>query len=104
MMRNAFSDLSVEETQLMILETLVAVLDKLPRTDSADRVTVAIETGSVGIATNQTLATITTVNTVASCTGVAGFGAVAAPRPADAVPMHVANAGAMHLYNNIIVG
>lgn len=101
MMRNAFADLSVEETQLMILETLVAVLDKLPRTDSADRVTVAIETGSVGIATNQTLATVTTV---ASCTGVAGFGAAGATRPADAIPMHVSNVGAMHLYNNIIVG
>lgn len=37
--------------------------------DSAGRVRVAIETGSVGIATNQTLATLTTLSNMASAGG-----------------------------------
>ena len=71
---------------------LSAILARLPRTDAALRQAVTIEAGSVGIAATQTLATLTTLQTLG-----------AASRPADAMPLHLSNAGALHLYDRILV-
>lgn len=66
---------------------LVALHEKLPRVDGNDRAAVNVETG--------TLAVVTAV------TQLNGLGAL--NRDAGAIPTHAANAGAMHIYNNVIV-
>lgn len=100
-MRNAFEGLSEEGTNELILATMLAILEKMPRVDGNDRLVANIETGSgltVGLSTNQTLATLTTL---ATATRLSNLGA--SDRPADAIPFHMSNMGAAHIYNNIIV-
>ncbi len=80
---------------------LAAILERLPRVDAADRMLVshAESNPTVAIAAAQTLATLTTA---ADVTRINNFGASATTsKPADAIPMHVANAGVMHIYDNI---
>ena len=93
-LRNAFEDVSTEATLDNVLQVLVWILDKLPRTDNLDRAIVSLnDTGGASVSVSSgTITTVTTMQTVG-----------AASRPADAIPMYLANAGAMHLYNNIIV-
>jgi hypothetical protein len=55
-----------------------AIRNQMPMPDSADRMRVNIETGSVGIASNQTLTTVTTVSTVSNQTNVGGYSAAGA--------------------------
>jgi hypothetical protein len=55
-----------------------AIRNQMPMPDSADRMRVNIETGSVGIASNQTLATVTTVGTLSNQTNVGGYSAAGA--------------------------
>ena len=97
---NAFGDLSLEETQQAVLYLLALMSDKMARLDTADRMTVNVETGAItaSIASAQTLATVTTVTAV---TALQNLGA--ASRAADLIPHNVAQMGALHLYNNIIV-
>jgi hypothetical protein len=71
-----------------LLAYLVAVLDKMPRVTGNDQVAVSIESGSVGISSNQTLATLGTIN------------AVGGRWPSGD---NMNNAGVMHIYNNILV-
>lgn len=75
---------------------LFAILEKMPRVDVNDRLVVnpSESTSPVTVSSG----TITTVSTV---TALQNLGAQA--RPADAIPMHMGNAGAMHIYNNILV-
>lgn len=90
--------LNLEATQQELLSEAVMLLngifEKMPRIDSADRVVTSGSevTQPISIAASQTLATVTTLATLG-----------AASRPADAIPMHVANIGSFHLYNQIIV-
>lgn len=79
---------------------LAAMLEKMPRVDGNDRVIVGIETGAVSINTGQTLATLTTLG---DAVRLQNMGSSGWSRPADAIPLHLANAGAMHIYNNIQV-
>lgn len=94
---NAFGDLSLEETQQAVLYLLALMSDKMARLDTADRMTVNVETGAItaSIAASQTLATVTAV------TALQNLGA--ASRAADLIPHNVSQMGALHLYNNIIV-
>lgn len=69
---------------------LTAILDKLPRTDGNDRVLI---NGS------ETLVIATLQNGLLNSV----FGLGQALRPADAIPTHMSNAGAMHLYDRIEV-
>ena len=93
---NAFGDLSLEETQQAVLYLLALMSDKMARLDTADRMTVNVETGAItaSIASAQTLATVTAVTAL-------HLGA--ASRAADLIPHNAAQMGALHLYNNIIV-
>lgn len=98
---SVLAGLNEEATQLELLGNITLLLaeiaDKLPRTDVWKRVVIGNEvTQTVAIASAQTLATVTTVGTVSDQTNIGG-------RPAQGVPMHLANAGAMHIYNNIVV-
>lgn len=70
---------------------LSAIMAKLPRIDGASRVAVAIETGSVSISGTPTVVA-SSVQTLGTLT-----------RPADAIPLHMSNIAALHIYNNIIV-
>ena len=97
--RNLLGDLSLELTQDQLLQHmtyfLAAIYEKMARVDSADRMAVSIEAGSVGIAASQTLATVTQVG---AC-NVNVFGG----RDASHTSYALANAGAMHIYDNIKV-
>lgn len=96
-MVNALGDLSLEETQQAVLYLLALMSDKMARLDTADRMTVNVETGAItaSIAASQTLATVTAVTTLQNLG--------AARRAADLIPHNVSQMGALHLYNNIIV-
>lgn len=74
---------------------LSAILERMPRVDANDKLLVshAESNPTVSIAASQTLATLTTAGTLQNLG--------AASRPADAVPMHLANVGALHLYDRL---
>lgn len=96
--------LNEEATQLEVLGNisllLTAMLANMPRVDTAKRaVTVTESAQAVTISSG----TVTTVTTTADVTRVNAYGSSATSKPADAIPMHMANAGTMHIYNNIIV-
>lgn len=71
-----------------LLFVAAAMLEKLPRVTGADQMAVSIEGGSVGIATNQTLTTLGTINQVGG-------------RWATGDNLNLA--GVQHIYNNIVV-
>lgn len=74
---------------------LAAILEKMPRVDAADRLIVshAESNPTMNIAAAQTLATLTTLG---SMTNIGG-------RDASHTAYALANAGAMHIFNNIKV-
>lgn len=87
----------VTQQELLAQATLLlaAILEKMPRTDANDRAVVnTSDQGNVtvAIANNQDLRNLTSVITL----GTLG-------RPTDAIPLHMSNAGVMHIYNNILV-
>ena len=91
-MRNAFANLATETNQLSdrelqegVLYAMLAILEKMPRVDTADRIVTNQETGSV-----------TTVGTVSNQTNIGG-------RDAAHTSFAMANIGALHIYNNILV-
>lgn len=95
-MRNAFANLATETNQLSdrelqegVLYAMLAILEKMPRVDTADRIVTNQETGSVSISSG-------TVTTVANQTNIGG-------RDAAHASFAMANIGALHIYNNILV-
>lgn len=95
-MRNAFANLATETNQLSdrelqegVLYAMLAILEKMPRVDTADRIVTNQETGSVSISSG----TVTTVGTVSNIGG----------RDAAHTSFAMANIGALHIYNNILV-
>ncbi len=98
-MRNAFANLATETNQLSdrelqegVLYAMLAILEKMPRVDTADRIVTNQETGSVSISSG----TVTTVTTVSNQTNIGG-------RDAAHASFAMANIGALHIYNNILV-
>lgn len=98
-MRNAFTNLATETNQLSdrelqegVLYAMLAILEKMPRVDTADRIVTNQETGSVSISSG----TVTTVTTVSNQTNIGG-------RDAAHASFAMANIGALHIYNNILV-
>lgn len=84
---------------------LLAILEKMPRVDAADRLMVnpSESTGNV-VVSSGTVTTVTTLTTAADLTRLNNMGTSGiTSKPADAVPLHLSNAGAMHIYNNILV-
>lgn len=103
-LQNLFGELNLEATQQEMLAQmtllLAAILDKLPRVDTNDRVVVshAESNPTVSISASAFLATLSDL------TRVNNFGSSGVTsKPADAIPMHLANAGTMHIYDNIKV-
>ena len=94
-LRNAFEDLATDAKLDMMLVLLAQIADKLPRVDVNDRVVVNTSdqgTVSVALSGSQTLAVVTSLRNL----GTVGV-------PTDALPSQAANAGSLHLYQNIIV-
>lgn len=73
-----------------MLYMLSAILEKMPRVTGNDQAAVSIESGSVGIAASQTLATLSNITSIGG-------------KPASTIPDAVSQMGALHLYQNIIV-
>jgi hypothetical protein len=94
-------DASIQEmlaTQTLILE---AILAKLPRADANGKGFVSLAENTLG-----TIPTITTVGTVSAITAgtITSVNSLGASlRPLDGTPMHLGNAGSMHLYNQILI-
>ena len=94
-MRNAFANLATETNQLSdrelqegVLYAMLAILEKMPRVDTADRIVTNQETGSVSISSGTV--------TVSNQTNIGG-------RDAAHASFAMANIGALHIYNNILV-
>lgn len=89
----------------MMLMLLAEIRDKLPRLDANDRlVTNPSEIAPATTPVSGSLTTVTTVTTAADVTRLNSMGAAAATaRPTDAIPIHLGNMGALHIYNNITV-
>lgn len=89
-LQNLFGEVTLEATQQEMLAQmtllLAAILEKLPRVDNADRMMVS------HAESHPTIATVSNFGT----TGVTS-------KPVDAIPLHISNAGAMHIYDNIKV-
>lgn len=87
---SVLAGLNEEATQLEVLGNvtvlLAEILANMPRIDTARRLVIG----------NETTQTVSTVGTVSDQTNIGG-------RPAQGVPMHLGNAGCMHIYNNIVV-
>jgi hypothetical protein len=85
-----FAGMSQEDTNQTMLYLLSAILEKLPRTDGQDRLLI---NGS------EVAAAATNINVVSDLNRIHAFG----QRAAEAVPLHLANSGALHLYDRIVV-
>lgn len=97
-MRNAFEGLSTEQMQLAMLILLAEIAEKLPRVDVNDRVLTngSDVTQPVSLSTLATVTTVGTVTTMSNQTSIGG-------RDASNMAVAQANAGCLHIYNNIIV-
>jgi hypothetical protein len=89
-LRNAFADLATEDSTQTILYLLAQIIDKMARIDTADRMAVSVEAG--------TLPTVTTVSDVTRLNSMGG-----ASRVTDFIPHNTSMLGAAHIYNQIIV-
>jgi hypothetical protein len=107
-----FAGLTQEETGQGILLLLSAILDRLPRLDVNDRQIVSLAentTGTVNVAgsltTVTTVTTVGTVTTAADVTRVGNFGpnTTGLNMSASYFMQHAANAGSVHIYNQIAV-
>jgi hypothetical protein len=87
--------LNEEATQQQLMDQLTlllsALLDRAPRIDLNRRQIVRIEAMDGGL----TLATLTALSQMQNMGSLA--------RPADAIPMHLSNIGAAHIYDNVKV-
>lgn len=95
-LRNAFADLATEDSTQTILYLLAQIIDKMARLDTADRMAVSVEAGSLtGVAT---VTNVTTVSDVSRLNSMGG-----ASRVTDFIPHNTSMLGAAHIYNQIIV-
>ena len=76
--------ISLDETLQMAVFLLSQIVEKLPRIDGADRV-------------------IISQAEVEGITLISSIGSTGRGRPTDFFPVAIPNAGAMHIYNNIVV-
>lgn len=91
-----FASLGSEETLQLIAMALMAISDKMPRTDVNDRVM------TNGAETTQPIAgTLTAVTDISRINSFASSATTA--RPPDALPIHIGQMGAQHIYSNITV-
>lgn len=88
----------INETLLVLLS---AIIEKMPRIQANDRVMVELsESGAL-----PAVSTVTTVTGVSNVTQLNALGStgINVTKATDGMPVHMANAGCFHIYNNIIV-
>lgn len=90
-----FIGVSQDDTLQTCLFLLGMIAEKLPRVDNQDRQIVTLAESSGGA--------ITSVTTVTNLTNLLNLGLFAGANSANAAPLHFANIGAQHLYQQIIV-
>lgn len=95
-----FAGLSQEETNQGILLLLSQILEKLPRLDVNDRQIVHLEQSSGAV-----INTVVGVSTVNDVSRIGSFGINASGYTLNATyfAQHAANAGSVHIYNQITV-
>lgn len=71
MLTNAFEGLSTEESLQLAAYALMAILEKMPRTDTADRVIVQASESTTPVTVSS--GTVTTVTTATNVTNVNNF-------------------------------
>ena len=97
--KTPFAGMSQEDTMTAILMVLVAIEDKLPRTDANDRTIIAAE-APLAVTASGSLTTVSTVTAVSDIVRLQTLGTTATTaKPTDAIPMHLANIGANHIYS-----
>lgn len=104
MLRNAFEGLATDAKIDMMILLLAEIAEKMPRVDANDRM--IVNTGdqgnvTVALAASQTLGTLTTASTLVTLQNLGNNGALM--RDTGGIPTHVANIGALHLYDKITV-
>ncbi len=100
-LQNLSQEATLQELLGGTVVLLAAILEKLPRVDANDRLlTNASEVNST-VAITGAVSSVTTVGAVTAVNALQTMGVLA--RPADAMPIHLGNAGAMHIYDNIKV-
>lgn len=91
---------TLNETMLVYLG---AIFEKMPRLQANDRVMCDLsETSLATISTVTALTTLTTANDLLRLQGL-GSSTINVTKAADAIPVHLSNVGALHLYDKIIV-
>lgn len=100
-LQNLSQEATLQELLGGTLVLLAAILEKLPRVDANDRVLMNASEVNSTVAITGAVASVTTVGAVTAINSLQALGTF--NRPADAIPMHLSNAGAMHLYDNIKV-
>ncbi len=96
MVQSILGGINQETSQRELLDTLLLVLieqfAKTPRVDAAQRLLVSLAevNPTVNIAATQTLTALTRLENMGR-----------SARPADMIPLHMSNAGTMHIYDNI---
>ena len=89
--------LNQEATQQELLAQatllLASILEKMPRVDVNDRM--IINGSEIASSVTVSSGTVTTVSAISN--------AGTTSKPLDGLPLHMSNAGCMHIYNNIIV-
>lgn len=91
---NISQEATLQELLGATVYALAAILEKMPRVTGNDQAAVSIESGSVGISSGQTLATVTTVGTVTNTNQLGGQ---------YAAGNNLMMSGTAHIYNNIVV-
>lgn len=93
MAESILGGINQEASQLELLAhatlLLSMIVEKLPRMDSADRLLVSHAESTISLSANQTITTLATLGSQS--------------RIADAIPLHMSNAGSVHIYDNIKV-
>ncbi len=98
--KQPFAGLSQEDTNQAVVQLLAAILDRLPRVDGNDRL--IVNASEVAVGSTPITGSLSAVTTVSDVTRINAFGSTQA-RIADMIPIHIANAGAAHIYDNIKV-
>lgn len=88
---------TLNETIVVLLSVMI---EKMPRIQANDRLLVDLAETSLGSVSS--ISTLSNVTNLANLQSI-GSSTFNVTKAADGIPTHLSNAGAMHLYNNIIV-
>lgn len=88
---------TLNETMLVMLS---AIFEKMPRVQANDRM--VCDLSETSLPTVSTVSTLTAANDLLRLQGF-GSSTINVTKAADAIPVHISNVGALHLYDKILV-